>query len=99
MPSAYEILGVAPDADDETIRRRYLELANQFQPEFHPDRFAAIRSAYEKVKDVPARARYFLFDLGSDCTIDTLIEEAACRTPRPRIGLTRLLKITGTLNR
>ena len=80
MASAYETLGVAPDADDETIRRRYLQLTNEFPPEFHPERFAAIRSAYEKLQDVPSRARYVLFELGGDETIDPIIEEAACRT-------------------
>jgi curved DNA-binding protein CbpA len=94
MPTPYEILGVPPDADDEAIRRRYLELTHEFQPEQHPGRFAAIRTAYEKLKTVDARARYILFDLGGEDTLDALIEETACRTPRPRIGLTRLLTIT-----
>ena len=31
--------------EDETIRRRYLELVREFPPERHPTRFAAIRAA------------------------------------------------------
>ena len=33
MSDPYEVLGLPGDADDETIRRRYLELVRQFTPE------------------------------------------------------------------
>lgn len=91
MPDPYSVLGVPPDADDETIRRRYLELARQFTPEQHPERFAAVRAAYELVKDLDSRVRHRLFDAGKDDTIEAIIEEAACRTPRRRVGLKELL--------
>jgi curved DNA-binding protein CbpA len=91
MPDPYTVLGVPADADDDVIRRRYLELARTFTPEQHPERFAAVRAAYEKVKDLNNRASYRLFDAGKEDTIDALIEEAACRTPRPRVSLQALL--------
>jgi curved DNA-binding protein CbpA len=91
VPDPYTILDVPPDADDEAIRRRYLELARQFTPEQHPERFAAIRHAYEQLKDLESRVRYRLFDAGKEDTIESLIEEAACRTPRRRISLKDLL--------
>lgn len=91
MPDPYAVLGIPPDADDEGIRRRYLELAREFTPEQHPNRFAAIRAAYEKVKDLDARVQYRLYDIGKDDTIDVLIEEAACRSTRRRVGLKELV--------
>jgi curved DNA-binding protein CbpA len=91
MPDPFRTLGVPPDADDDAIRRRYLELAREFTPEQHPERFAAVRAAYEKVKDIDARVKYRLFDAGRDDTIESIIEEAACRTPRRRVGLRALL--------
>lgn len=91
MPDPYATLAVAPDADDETIRRRYLELTRQFPPEQHPERFAAVRAAYEKIKDLDGRARYRLFDAGKEDTIEAIIEEAACRTTRRRVTLQALL--------
>lgn len=94
MPDPYTTLGLPPDADDAAVRARYLALTREFPPEQHPDRFAAVRAAYEKLKDVDARARYRLFDRGSEDTIDAVIEEAACRTPRPRFGLARMLSAT-----
>ncbi|MDB5311653.1 MAG: DnaJ-class molecular chaperone with C-terminal Zn finger domain [Gemmataceae bacterium] len=91
MPDPYTVLDVPPDADDETIRRRYLELIRQYTPEHHPDRFAAVRAAYEKVKDLDSRVRHRLFEAGKDDPIEAIIEEAACRTPRRRAGLRAIL--------
>ena len=93
MPDPYTTLGIPPDADDEAIRRRYLELTRQFTPEHNPERFAAVRAAYEKVKDLDSRMRYRLYEAGREDTIDALIEEAACRTPRRRTGLKELLAV------
>jgi curved DNA-binding protein CbpA len=91
MADPYTVLGVAVDADDETIRRRYLELAREFAPEHYPERFAAIRAAYEKIKTLENRVRHRLFETGKDDSIESIIEEAACRTPRQRMGLRAIL--------
>lgn len=94
MSDPYTTLGLTPDADDAAVRKRYLELTVQFPPEQHPDRFAAVRAAYEKVRTLDARARYGLFEQGTEDTIDAIIEDAECSTPRPRPSLTQLLKAT-----
>jgi curved DNA-binding protein CbpA len=88
----YTVLGVPAGADDDAIRRRYLELARQFPPEQHPEQFAAVRAAYEKIKDLDGRVRFRLFEQAAGDTIEAIIEEAACRTPRRRIGLDALRK-------
>ena len=93
MVDPYSVLGVEPDADDETIRRRYLELVREFPPERHPERFAAVRGAYERLKDLDARVRHRLFEQGKRDGIDELIEDMACRTPRRRLGLQALLQM------
>lgn len=92
MPDPYTVLGLPADADDEAVRRRYLELARLHPPEQQPERFAAVRAAYEAVKDLDARVRHRLFEAGADDGIEGIIQEAACRTPRPRTGLDALLK-------
>ena len=43
MADPYGVLGLPADADDEVIRRRYLELVRQYTPEQNPEKFAAIR--------------------------------------------------------
>jgi len=87
----YRVLGVPIDADDQTIRRRYLELARQFTPEQQPERFAAVRAAFEKIKDLDSRVQYQLFGAGKEDTIESIIEEAACGTPRHRAGLATIV--------
>ena len=93
MTDPYALLGVEADADDDTIRRRYLELVKQFPPERHPDKFAGALSLHSATpkKDLDARVRHRLFEQGRRDGIDELIEEMACRTPRRRYGLQALL--------
>jgi curved DNA-binding protein CbpA len=93
LDDPYAILGVADDADDEAIRRRYLELVRQFSPEHHPQRFAAIRAAYESLRDRDTRLRHRLFQAGKKETLDAIIEEVACRSPRRRMSLKTLLSL------
>ena len=91
MPDPFAILGVPPDADDAAIRRQYLTLTVQFPPEQHPEKFAAMRAAYEKVRTLEARARYRLFDRGTEDSLEAIIEDAECLTSRPRPSLDQLL--------
>src|SRR5215467_6079477 len=91
MTDPYQILELPPDSDDEAIRRRYLELVRRFSPERYPEKFAAIRSAYESLRDLDKRLRYRLFEAGKDETVDALIEEITCGRPRCRIPLETLL--------
>ena len=91
MANPYEVLGLRSDADDETIRRRYLELVRQHPPEHHPEKFAAVRAAYESLRDLDTRLRYRLFEAGKRESVDALIEEMACRTARRRLSLETLL--------
>jgi DnaJ-class molecular chaperone len=90
----YEVLGVPASADDETIRRRYLELVREFSPDRFPDKFAAIRAAYDATRDLTTRVRSRLFDTGKREALESLIEEMACRTPRQRVSLETLLQVT-----
>jgi curved DNA-binding protein CbpA len=91
MTDAYEVLGLPADADDDTIRRRYLELVRQFSPEHHPEKFSRVRAAYEQLKDLNTRLRFRLFEAGKKDSIDAIIEEVSCRSARRRIPLKTLL--------
>src|SRR5262249_55662919 len=95
MTDPYQVLGLPPDANDEAIRRRYLELVRQFSPEHHPERFAAVRSAYERLRDVDTRLRHRLFEAGRKGAIGALVEELACRGNRRRGALKALLSGRG----
>lgn len=61
----YEVLGVAPDADPETIRQAYFRLIRRYHPDRNPDpqaaeRFRAVYDAYHRIigvgEDVEAGA-------------------------------------------
>src|SRR5436190_13364637 len=91
MADPYQVMGLAADCDDETIRRRYLELVRQFSPEHHPEKFAAVRAAYESLRDLNTRLRHQLFEAGRKETVDAIVEEIACRSPRRRVSLKTLL--------
>jgi curved DNA-binding protein CbpA len=93
MSNPYTLLGLAPDCDDESIRRRYLELVRQFSPEHHPEKFAAIRTAYESLRDLNTRLRYRLFEAGKEESVEALIEEITCRKARRRRSLETLLSV------
>ena len=91
MTDPYAVLGLSADSDDETIRRRYLELVRQFSPEHHPEKFDAIRRAYESLRDLETRLRHRLFEAGRSDSIDAILEDLACRTPRRRMPLQALV--------
>jgi curved DNA-binding protein CbpA len=93
MSDPYQILGLPPDSDDNAIRQRYLELVRQFPPEHHPEKFAAIRSAYESLRDLDTRLRYRLLEAGKKDSLDAIIEELTCRSSRRRVSLKELLSI------
>jgi curved DNA-binding protein CbpA len=89
------VLGLAADCDDDTIRRRYLELVRKFPPEQHPERFAAIRQAYESLRDLTTALRYRMFEAGKKETMDAILEDLVCRNSRRRLSLKELLSILG----
>lgn len=91
MSDPYEVLGLPPESDDEAIRRRYLELVRRFSPEHHPEKFAAVRAAYEQLKDVTTRLRHRLFEAGRKESVEAIVEDLVCRSQRRRLSLETLL--------
>lgn len=49
--SPYEILGIEATATEREAKRRYQQLIREFTPEHSPEKFAAIREAYETIKN------------------------------------------------
>jgi curved DNA-binding protein CbpA len=96
MNDPYELLGVARDADDAEIRRRYLELVREFSPERAPERFAAIREAYDELRDPLQRLKAQLFALETRDSIDALLTDLRARLRDAPIPMETLLKLAET---
>ncbi|OAA25843.1 curved DNA-binding protein [Frankia sp. EI5c] len=65
-PDFYQVLGVARDADGDTIQRAYRKLARKYHPDINSDpaaeeRFKELSEAYDVLSDPDARARYDRF--------------------------------------
>jgi len=73
----YAILGIPPDADEETIRTAYRALARQYHPDVgegsSPEKFREVVDAYEMLSD-PERRRIYDLELGHDCPRSGRIE-------------------------
>ena len=96
MPSAYDILQVAVDADHDAIREAYRRLAKDGHPDRHPDdpnaheRFLTIQAAYEILID-PERRR--AHDRDPDGVLDDgILEKRKAQLKRRRARVRRLFQ-------
>jgi DnaJ domain len=90
-PDPYLTLGVPNTSDDAAIRAAYLKLTVQFPPEQHPERFEQIRTAYETIRTLQARALYALNVEPMQGSLDDLEADVAKTAMRPRPTLEQLL--------
>ena len=93
MTDPYETLGVAVHSDETAIRHRYLELVREFPPERDPQRFAAIRAAYDELRDPAVRLRSLLFRVGTEDSIAAMSAEVRKRLRTTRIPTKTLLSL------
>lgn len=92
MNDPYRILDLSADADDGAVRERYLELVRRWPPDQAPEKFTAVRQAYEQLCDRDARLKHRLFEGNRGQGLESLIEEARSRHRR-RVSLKELLAV------
>lgn len=79
----FEVLGLSMDADEDTVRARYLELVRQYPPDRDPAMFTKIRQAYEGASDPIVMARRMIEAAQADPKPwSDLLDEQAQRPPR-----------------
>jgi len=85
----YKILGVARDADENTIRKTYRKLARELHPDVNPDnpaaeaRFKAVSEAYSVLSDPEKRKAYDEF---GEISFQAGFDAAEARRARDAFG-------------
>lgn len=93
MNDPFATLGLPPDAGDEEIRSRYLELVRAHPPERSPQRFAEIRAAYDALRDPVARIKRQVFGFGENGSLDDVLASVRETGPRRRFPTDLLLSL------
>lgn len=93
MSDPFEVMGVARGADEATIRKRYLELVRESPPDRAPERFAAVRAAYDEVRDPARRIAAQLFEITTSDSLEAIVEDLRSRIRSARYRLDDLFKL------
>lgn len=63
MHSPFEVLELAPGANEAQVRKQYLSLVRRHSPDRDPEKFKQIRQAYERLCDPITRWNIELFEV------------------------------------
>ena len=89
----YSVLGVARDAGEAVVRKRYLELVRAFPPDRDPERFAEVRAAFEAIRDPVQRVEDQLFEIATNDSLEAIAADIRARLGQGRIPLNILLAL------
>ncbi|QQS54846.1 MAG: J domain-containing protein [Candidatus Competibacteraceae bacterium] len=92
MPNPFTVLGVVETADDDTIKKAYLQQVREHPPERDAERFQTIRAAYEAIKTRRDRLSYRLFQKEIP-DLAGLVASALQAGPRRRPSEQQLLQV------
>jgi len=86
MLTHYLVLGLSPQASDEEIRQRYLQLVRENPPSRAPEYFQKITSAYEALKDERTRVATRLFGTLQYADLEMALMDLVRANPSRRKG-------------
>jgi curved DNA-binding protein CbpA len=93
MADPYETMGLTRSSSDAEIRRRYLDLVRQFPPERDAERFAAIRHAYDQLRDPVLRLGRRVFEIEQGDSWESVQADWGRRLRAARIPVDVLLAL------
>ncbi len=88
MAYPYEILELDQDADDNTIRKAYLEKIHIHTPENEPEYFQELTESYNMIKNEVERSKFKVFGVfkdNPDVSMKSLVSNY--QKERTRIGV------------
>jgi len=88
-----ETLGLPREADQATIRKRYLELVRQNPPDRAPQRFAEIRAAYDELRDPVRRLEQRILSNQSTDSVQQILADVRTKLRSRRIPMKTLLAL------
>ncbi len=92
MYDPYLILGIGREADDEAVHAAYLTAIKACPPEHDPERFEALRQAYEAIRTERHRLAHAYLDTTPAGALDLLERAAPVTGPgQPDAGTFRAL--------
>ncbi len=87
----WAVLGLPSEANEREIRQAYLAAVKAHPPDRDPERFQAIRDAYETLRDPQQRARRTLLAADPDtplaAAVDTAEDRRAFTGPNPWLAV------------
>ncbi|MDR2115552.1 MAG: J domain-containing protein [Planctomycetaceae bacterium] len=89
----YHTLGLVPGCSEEVLRKRYLELVQQFPPESYPEKFSKIHEAYEQLRDPLETIPKLLISLQHDDSMGQIIEVFLTDIRSERLPTSALFKM------
>ena len=89
----YQRLDLSPEADQATVRRRYLELVKRYSPEKSPREFSEIRTAYEELRDPVRRLTKQILQIRTHESLEDIIADIRARVRSKRIPTETLLSL------
>jgi curved DNA-binding protein CbpA len=93
MTDPYDVLGVPVHAGEADIRKRYLELVREFPPDRAPERFAAVRAAYEELRDPVRRLESRLLRPDRHDSLESIAADLRGRLASARLPVDALLAL------
>lgn len=93
MTDPHAILGISPQASDDELRARYLDLVREFPPDRAPEKFAEIRAAYDQARDPVRRLEGELFHWVSRDSLEALRDDLRARLVKAPLDSKALLSL------
>lgn len=93
MSGPHDVLGLPAEADEAAVRQRYLQLVREFPPDRAPERFAAIRAAYDELRDPTRHLSRWLFTSRTNDSFEALRHDIGKRLRTARVGYEVLLTL------